>query len=538
LLEALALWGIEHTVARLNGMFAFAAFDTTCKKLFLARDHLGIKPLYYGCVGGTFFFGSELKAFAPHPAWQPTLSRQAVAAYMRSGYMPHNQSIWEGISQLPPGTFAVVDVQTLDTQVHQYWSVADAFAAGQQNPLPVDTSDADAIAGLDALLRDSVARQLVSDVPIGAFLSGGIDSSAVVALMQAQSAQPVKTFSIGFHVEGYNEAEHAKKVAQHLGTEHTELYVTPEDALATVPDLSAWYDEPFADSSQIPTYMVSKMARQHVTVTLSGDGGDEMFGGYGRYAQALAAQATLATGQMKWQLLSGLVQPIPNPLLNAMGRMLPGRFRRDDFANRLKNYIRNQRGDPHDLYLGMLSQWSNPSAVVKGADEPLHPAQMADIQKNAADLLTWMQHVDSISYLPGDILTKVDRASMAVSLESRVPLLDYRVFEYACRLPYHMKIRDGKAKWLLRQVLYQYVPPVLIDRPKMGFGVPIDAWLRGPLKEWAWSRLNPDTLKKHDVLEPDIIQAYWKAHQAGTENWQFPLWTAIMLHDWLERQAG
>lgn len=530
LVEALSLWGIERTLDRLNGMFAFAAFDRQNKTLFLARDRIGIKPLYYGLVEGVFFFGSELKAFAPHPAWRPTVCRDAVAAYLRGGYLPTCQSIWQGVQQVVPGQFVDVETSTLQTTPQSYWSVAESYERGRTDPLSL--SDADAIARLDSLLRDAVGQQMVADVPLGAFLSGGIDSSLVVALMQAQTPRPVKSFSIGFESAAHNEAHYARDVAQHLGTDHTELYVTAEQALDTIPYLSDWYDEPFADSSQIPTYLVSRLAREQVTVALSGDGGDEMFGGYSRYHFLLSSRRKI----LPWSVISRVLDHLPDPLLNGAGRLVPRPYRRDNFAQKLRKFAHNAAQGPQNSYLGTLTHW-DPAAIMIDGHEPQHPAQDTALFDASSGLMSWMQHVDSVSYLPGDILTKVDRVSMAVSLEARVPLLDHRVFEFACRLPDQMKVRGGQTKWLLRQVLCQYVPTTLIDRPKMGFGAPLAAWLRGPLKEWAWSRLEPNCLKKHGLLNVKDIQHCWDAHQSGRENWEYPLWTIIILQDWLEKQA-
>ncbi len=530
LVESLSLWGIERTLGKLNGMFAFAAFDRQNRKLFLGRDRLGIKPLYYGRVEGVFFFGSELKAFAHHPAWQPTICRDAVAAYLRGGYMPSCQSIWQGVKQVVPGTFVVVETSTLQTKTKSYWSVADSYEKGRTAPLAL--SDADAIAQLDSLLRDAVGQQMVADVPLGAFLSGGIDSSLVVALMQAQTQNPVKSFSIGFESAAHNEADYARDVAQHLGTDHTELYVTAEQALETIPYLSDWYDEPFADSSQIPTYLVSRLARDQVTVALSGDGGDEMFGGYSRYHLLSSSRHKI----IPWSVIGRVLNHLPDPLLNGAGHLVPRQYRRDSFAQKLRNFVRNAAQGPRNSYLGTLTHW-DPAAIMIDGHEPEHPAQDKELFESSPGLLSWMQQVDSVSYLPGDILTKVDRASMAVSLEARVPLLDHRVFEFACRLPIYMKIRQGQTKWLLRQVLYQYVPATLIDRPKMGFGAPLATWLRGPLKEWAWSRIEPGCLKKHGLLDVKEIQYRWDTHQSRKANWEYPLWTVIILHDWLEKQT-
>lgn len=536
LLEAIALWGIEKTLSWINGIFALAIFNTETKQLYLVRDRLGVKPLYYGVVGGTFFFGSELKAFKPHPAWQPELSRSSVSAYMRGGYMPSNQCIWKDMAQVVPGSFIHIDTRSLTQSHHVYWDLHSVFEKGYETQQNFAQSDKEAIENLEFLLNDAVKRQLISDVPLGAFLSGGIDSSIVASLMQSNMMSPAKTFSIGFFSDEYNEAQHAKKVAEHLGTDHTQLYITPEDALEIVPNISELYDEPFADSSQIPTYLVSKLASKDVKVSLSGDGGDEMFGGYSRYANLLSFVGNREGGfNVPWKTIHEFLLLTPLPALDMFGKLAPKRYRRKDFGKKLRQFSSEASLGPQSLYLRLMSQNHSPGDLVVNGNEPLHPVAQNDPMLARGETLSWMQKVDSGSYLPGDILTKVDRASMAVGLEARVPLLDHRVFEFACGLPFNLKIRNGSSKWLLRQVLYKYVPKEIIDRPKMGFGVPIDEWLRGPLKEWAWSRLNPETIKKHDVLEVGPIQQLWKEHQEHTANQQYPLWTALILQDWLDK---
>jgi asparagine synthase (glutamine-hydrolysing) len=398
-------------------------------------------------------------------------------------------------------------------------------------------SDAEATDQLEALLKDAVGRRMIADVPLGAFLSGGIDSSSVVALMQAQSNRPVRTFTIGFSEGGYNEAEHAKAVASHLGTDHTELYVSAEDALATIPRLPEWYDEPFADSSQIPTYLISKMTRQHVTVALSGDGGDELFAGYNRYAFAasswgmlqmipaaarrLGARAISAISPAAWDRL---LAPVPRRL--SFGQ--PG-----DKMHKLAAVLALESADVY--YRTLVSQWRSPDSIVAGGREPRGILWDDSVKQTVPNFVERMQFLDLVTYLPDDILTKVDRASMAVSLEARVPLLDHRVVEFAFRLPGRFKRRNGKNKWLLRQVLYRYVPPKLVERPKMGFGIPLDIWLRGGLRDWAQSLLAPARLAADGLLNPEPITRAWQEHLGGRRNWQYPLWTVLMLQAWRQR---
>lgn len=542
MLAAFERWGVEEALPRFNGMFAFALWDTHERVLHLARDRFGEKPLYYGWMGDTFLFGSELKAMKAHPAWCGEIDRGALALYMRHTYIPAPYSIYCGIRKLLPAhvlslSFSAGNRQTPPSRA--YWSAKAIAEAGVRHPFT--GSDEEAVESLDGLLRDAVSLRMEADVPLGAFLSGGIDSSAVVALMQAQSARPVKTFTIGFHEEGYNEAKHAKVVARHLGTEHTELYVTATEAMAVIPQLPEIYDEPFSDSSQIPTYLVSKMTRQHVTVALSGDAGDELFGGYNRYfwgrdiwrkigwmpqsARVAMARSLTALSPQNWDNVYTGMKPILPRRLQAN---LPG-----DKLHKLAGVL--ACASPEVMYKGLVSFW-NPESVVLGASEPATAlsdnAQWADIP----DFTQRMMFLDLVSYLPDDILAKVDRASMAVSLEARVPMLDHRVAEFAWTLPLNMKIRGGQGKWPLRQVLYKYVPRELIERPKMGFGVPIDVWLRGPLREWAENLLGETRLKDEGFFNHCAIREKWREHLSGSRNWAAQLWTVLMFQAWLEHQ--
>lgn len=536
LLEGIALWGLSATLQRINGMFAFAVWDRSERVLSLARDRLGIKPLYWAEQNGLFLFTSELSALTPHPGWRPTLNRDAVAAYMRYGYVPTPHSIWREAHKLAPGQYLQFSPGK-PVAVESYWSLARVRQEAADNLWRDPAAMVDA---LDELLRDAVKRQMVADVPLGAFLSGGIDSSLVVALMQAQSTQPVRTFSIGFNEDGYDEAQHAKAVAAHLGTEHHELYVASGHAREVLPQVASFYDEPFSDSSQIPTFLVSELARSQVTVALSGDGGDESFAGYGRYAlgEQMWGRVNRVPRWLRLGLSSG-IQALNESQWDRVGRLLPEKLRPGMLgmrAHRMARRIRSSRAT--DIYLSLLSQWHVPNQLVIGGSEPALLAADAQLEHSIPNMLDRMQFIDSMMYLPDDILTKVDRASMGVSLECRVPLLDHRVVEFAWRVPAAMRKRDGTGKWPLREVLYRYVPRELIDRPKMGFGVPIDHWLRGELKEWAWSLLSPEALAQHGVLQPAPIMAAWDAHQSGEEDMHYPLWTVLMLQDWLNHQAG
>ena len=495
LLAAIAAWGIEETLKCIVGMFALALWDRETHTLTLARDRMGEKPLYYGQLGGVFLFGSELKALKAHPAFRAEIDRDAMALYLRHNYVPAPYSIYKGIFKLPPGTWislkASDSVSALPAP-NAYWRARDAAHFSIRD----DLDDVAAFDELDSLLRRAIAGQMVADVPLGAFLSGGVDSSLVVALMQVQSSRAVKTFTIGFHEQDYNEAKHALAVAQYLGTDHTELYVTPDQARDVIPLLPSLYDEPFADSSQIPTYLLAHMTRQHVTVSLSGDGGDELFGGYNRYFWATNIWRKIGWAPRSMRAaLAGVLTLLPphtwNSAFNGFSRFLPARLRYANPGDKLHKLaeILSVRS-PEEIYWELVSHWKKPEAVVIGGIES--PTVLTDASRWAdlPDFESRMMYLDQVSYLPDDILVKVDRAAMGVSLETRVPLLDHRVVEFAWRLPLSMKIRAGQGKWILRQVLYKYVPRELIERPKMGFGVPIDQWLRGPLREWAESLLD------------------------------------------------
>jgi len=491
MLEAVSEWGLEAAVKKFVGMFAFALWDRRERVLHLVRDRLGIKPLYCGLADRTFLFGSELKALRTHPDFDPEINRGALALYLRYGYIPQPYSIYQGIWKLPPGHIlslragAQTSFELSGTAL--YWSAKEVYENGAANPFR--GSEGEAVEELDRLLRESVRLRMIADVPLGAFLSGGIDSSTVVALMQAQSNRPVKTFTIGFHAQEFNEAAHAKTVAAHLGTEHTELYVTPQEALDVIPKLPTLYDEPFADSSQIPTYLVSALTRRHVTVSLSGDGGDELFGGYQRYSNARQFWETVSrfphfTRKALARFIRVCKPATYDRLIGRLGPLLPRLARPSSVGERMYRLaevmtVRN----PEELYRQLVSYWKSPTEVVLNAKEaPALLTQSSDWAR-LADISQRMMFLDLATYLPDDILAKVDRASMSVSLEARVPILDHRVVEFAARVPISMKIRSGQGKWLLRQVLYRYVPRELVERPKMGFSVPIEDWLRGPLRD-------------------------------------------------------
>lgn len=543
MLAAIAHWGLQEATVRFTGMFAFALWDRQARTLSLARDRVGEKPLYYGWMDGNFIFGSELKALRAHPAWRGEIDRGALTLFMRYAYVPAPYSIYCDIRKLAAGTTLTLAAGTAAGSLPvavKYWDAN--IVAGDGLHTPFGGSVAEAIAVMDQRLRASIAGQMIADVPLGAFLSGGIDSSSVVALMQAQSTIPVKTFTIGFAEDGYDEAGHAAAVARHLGTDHTELYLTAQDALAVVPQLPAMYDEPFADSSQIPTHLVARIARQHVKVCLSGDGGDELFGGYTRHdwsgrmwramrhyprtLRGAAAAIARSASPAAWDRAFAVLAPL---LPRAARQSHPG-----DKIHKAAEVLGAE--DPAEIYLRLVSQWQDPGSVVINGVEPAVAARDATAWQSGGDIAASQMLLDLVSYLPDDILVKLDRAAMSVSLETRLPFLDHRVIEFAWQLPPAMKIRDGQGKWLLRQLLYQHVPAALVERPKTGFGVPLDSWLRGPLKEWAGDLLSPARLGREGYLHAGPVTRLWNEHLSGRYNRQHALWNVLMFESWLAAQ--
>lgn len=529
LLAAVEAWGVEATLQASVGMFALALWDCQEKTLYLARDRAGEKPLYYGWSRGVFLFGSELKALRAHPTRPEAVNRQALALYLRHGYVPGPYSIWQGISKLPPGTYLILSHSDLqaqrDPQPRVYWSLAATIEQACQRPFA--SSFHEAVERLTELLRQAVKQQMIADVPLGAFLSGGIDSSTVVALMQAESSRPVRSFTIGFHEASYDEAQHARAVAQHLGTEHTELYVSPDEARDVIPKLPELYDEPFADSSQIPTFLVAQLARRAVTVALSGDAGDELFGGYGRYQRAERWRCRL----MHWPRSLRRCLAAALTAWTTSATPLSGSWLVD--AHKLKKAAHVLRSpSPETIYWHMMSHWDGKELC--GIVEPPSILTEPTCWTAAPTYQERLMAIDFQSYLVDDILVKVDRAAMGVSLETRVPLLDHRVIAFAWSLPLAYKIHRGIGKRVLRAVLHRFVPPALVERPKMGFGVPIDHWLRGPLRAWAEHLLTPTRLQAAGYVNPGPIRRFWTEHLNGRRNWQHHLWIVLMWEAWRE----
>lgn len=531
MLEGFERWGISPTLDRIGGMFAIALWDRQERGLSLIRDRLGKKPLYYGKVGATFFFGSQPKSFFPHPDWHAEIDRDSLTAFMRFGYVPAPRSIFKGLASVRPGEW----VEVRDGQVaarRLYWDARAKAAAALAEPMQLE--DDEAVERFEALLSGAVARRLLSDVPLGAFLSGGIDSSTVVALMQAGSTSRVKTFSIGFNESAYDESRHARAVAEHLGTEHHELRVSPREAIDAIPAMPLYYDEPFADGSQVPTYLLSKLTREHVTVALSGDGGDELLAGYSRYriAQDIARAIRAIPASLRPTVASA-IRSTPDAAWRMLEPLVPRRLGQSPLSARMRRFGGYMEGGGEEpMFRGLVGQWAEPEQLVRGGREPVDDIWRGALGASVPDFGRRMQLIDTLTYLPDDILVKVDRASMAVGLEARAPLLDHTVVEFTWGLPDRFLVRDGETKWLLRQVLYRHVPKTLIERPKMGFVMPMDDWLRGPLRDWAEDLLDARSMDADGLLDPAPVRHLWAEHLSGRTAGQYRLWCVLMFQAW------
>ena len=551
LVSAFSQWGIEKTLNQLVGMFAIAVWNIKTKKLYLIRDRFGEKPLYYGWSNGIFLFGSELKALRSYKGFNNEIDRSSLSLYMQYMYVPSPYSIFKDIYKLDPGCILEIDsigamqspkqitsftFNSKGVGIKQWYSLSDIVKNSQNNLI---TDENEAVELLEKTLLESVQSQLISDVPLGAFLSGGIDSSVIVSLMQKVSKKPVETFTIGFEESAFNEAIYAKEVAKYLGTDHHELYVTASDAFKVIPHLPTLYDEPFADSSQIPTYLVSKLAKQKVTVSLSGDAGDELFGGYNRYlwGSRIWSKAKWIPPNLR-SIVGGVIQKLPVSEWDKLGHSLPNKYRvssMGDKAHRMAHRLKTVK-NLDDMYHSLVTEGYREESLVVNDGLVLETKVdnyniISSISESEQRMMLW----DSLTYLPDDILTKVDRAAMGVSLETRIPFLDHRVAELAWRLPLEMKIKNGEGKWPVRQVLYKYVPRELIERPKAGFAVPVGQWIRGPLREWASDLLDETRIQREGYFNPKLVKELWEQHLSGRHDWTPRLWAILMFQAWLDK---
>jgi len=533
--EAIVRWGLENTLGKLNGVFAFALWDTREKKLFLARDRIGTKSFYYGVQNNVLFFSSTIKSICANDLFFANLDKNALALYFRYNCVPVPHSIYKNIRKLKQGCFAIVN-QALDMTEHCYWSALDAVTKGAANL--TEKTEKESIEELEKLLLDSVERRLSKSASTGVFLSGGVDSSLIAALSQAWGDVPIQTFSLGLEQERYDETASAKKIAGHLGTKHTVLKLLPDDILNTVRKMSKIYDEPFSDSSQVPTFLIFQFARQYVTAGLSGDGGDEVFGGYNRYVWA----NNVWNFAKRWPLFmkkmcAGAIQRISPETLDRLAQkyssISPKFLDHRLFGDKLHKAAEAMKSSsPDEIYFKLTSHWQNPEKIVFDSQEPDTIINDLKIREDIPNFVDRMMYFDLMTYLPDDGLVKVVKASEAADLSARAPILDHRVVEFSKRLPLSTKIKNGQSKWILRQILYKYVPKEMIERPKMGFGVPIDTWLRGPLRDWAEELLDEGKMRQDDFLDPKPIRKLWAEHLTGKRNNSYHLWDVLMFQAW------
>ena len=537
LIECIDLLGVDETLQKVEGMFSFALFDNSNGILTLARDRMGEKPLYYGYNNGLFYFGSELKSFKSNPNFKPKIDQNSLSCLIKYNFIPAPLSIYENIFKLSPGKTISLNLNSNELIEKSYWNIYEKINLEQKN-----ISDSDYINNLNNLLKKTVAKQMISDVPIGSFLSGGIDSSTITALMQENSIKKIQSFTIGFDDFDYNEAIHAKKIANSIGTDHNELYLSSKDAINVIPNLSSVYDEPFADSSQIPTYLVSKMAKNKITVALTGDGGDELFGGYNRYVLGKRMWAKIShfpyeIRKIFSKLISSVSPESYNLFFNNFFKLLPITSTYNNLGDKLHKGSRVMLAkNSEELYEYFISHWMDVNEVVRNYDNRSLTNISFNKEIDSNDLIFKMMLTDLTTYLPDDILCKVDRASMANSLETRLPMLDHNVVELALQIPMNLKLKNKVGKWILREILYKYVPKDLVERPKMGFGIPLASWLRGPLKDWAGDLLSQNAIKNQNYLEYGPIEQCWKEHLSGKHNWSTSLWSILMFQEWLSNQ--
>ena len=537
LIECIDLLGLDETLQKVEGMFSFALFDNSNGILTLARDRMGEKPLYYGYNNGLFYFGSELKSFKSNPKFKPKIDQNSLSCLIKYNFIPAPLSIYENIFKLSPGKTISLNLDSNELIEKSYWNIYEKINLEQKN-----ISDSDYINNLNNLLKKTVAKQMISDVPLGSFLSGGIDSSTITALMQENSIKKIQSFTIGFDDFNYNEAIHAKKIANSIGTDHNELYLSSKDAINVIPNLSSVYDEPFADSSQIPTYLVSKMAKNKITVALTGDGGDELFGGYNRYVLGKRMWAKIShfpygIRKIFSKLISSVSPESYNLFFNNFFKLLPISSTYNNLGDKLHKGSRVMLAkNSEELYEYFISHWMDVNEVVRNRNNRSLTNISFNKEIDSNDLIFKMMLTDLTAYLPDDILCKVDRAAMANSLETRLPMLDHNVVELALQIPMNLKLKNKVGKWILREILYKYVPKDLVERPKMGFGIPLGSWLRGPLKDWAGDLLSQNTIKNQNYLEYGPIDQCWKEHLSGKHNWSTSLWSILMFQEWLSNQ--